>query len=179
MADDTRVLIVNRDLNLLLGANRSDRLAPPLLLDDRTLKIWSVLAGLDGAGRERPIALDAQRLLRTREFERNAWSPVVVLGGAPTVVYTAPTSTIAETLVYIACMDTVDRTVDYHVVPNGGAAGASNRMGRGVTVRAGDVGIKVGPFNVEPGGTIQALCSTAGMANAIPHVLRFGVGDAV
>lgn len=129
--DRNEFYIVNQYLPLLLQgtvSNEGERQSRKLVLltqGDGTLRDWGVLVGLDDAGRERPVAVEAtrelaesmhgedpsgdivglrtdeQRLLRNRPYEPYRTGAAAALTAAWTDYYTCPANSIAKAYVRI------------------------------------------------------------------------------
>lgn len=122
---------------------------------------------------------DAVGITRTRPFEPYTYVQSQTVAGTAETLYTVPASTVATVEVEFVNNSATSRTVTAYVVENGGSAGNGNVILFEVTAGRRGVGIRVGPYVLEAGATVQALCSSADAITGHVYVKEYGTGDAV
>ncbi len=84
-------------------------------------------------------------------------------GGGYDTLYTVPANGLAVIeLLIVTTLATP--AVDVHLVPNGGAVGTDNAVVIGANPGVGNIPMRIGPYQLEAGGTLQTR-NTAGAGN--------------
>lgn len=141
--------------------------------------IETTLQGMDGASNADTLRTDDARIIRSRGFEPYTHVTPQTIAATAETIYTVPISTVAVVELELVNNSSSNRTVTAYIVENGGSAGDSNVVLFEVTVNRRTVGIRIGPYTMEAGATVQALCSSADAITGHVYVKEYGTGDAV
>jgi hypothetical protein len=144
---------------------------------DQQLQIQ--LHGADGSSNSDALRTDGARIVRTRPFEPFTHVTPQTIAGTVETLYTVPASTVSVVEVELVNNSATSRTVTLHIVESGGTAGSGNIALFEVPVARRTVGIRVGPYSMQAGATVQALCSSADAITGHVYVKEYGTGDAV
>ena len=151
--------LINRFVKWILQGRAEDSDVPKdvLIRKDRSLVVWGRLVGRSGARGERLVALDPNDLLRVRPFE-----PIFPVDSIlmPTVPAVGFTSTAARSRVRVDVVNTSGSEIaTFQVFRNfDGASGSRGLVGPATPAKEG-VGVRVGFFDLDPGGTISGSSS--------------------
>ncbi len=161
----------------IYGKDSSGNQDPIRTNADQQLQIQ--IHGADGASNSDALLTDGARIVRTRPFEPFTHVTPQTIAGTAETLYTVPASTVSVVEVELVNNGATNRTVTVYIVENGGTAGNGNVVLSAVTVTRSTVGIRVGPYSMEAGATVQALCSSADTITGHVYVKEYGTGDAV
>lgn len=123
--------------------------------------------------------IDAAKIIRIRPFEPYVHVTPQTIAGTAETLYTVPASTLSIVEVEVVNNTGTNATVTVYIVESGGAAGTGNVILNAVTINANAVGIRLGPYAMEAGATVQALAGTADAITGHVYVAAYGTGDAV
>ncbi len=123
--------------------------------------------------------LDVAKILRTRPFEPYTHVTPQTIAATADTLYTVPAATVAVVELELVNNGASNRTVNAYIVESGGTAGDSNIVLFEVTLNRKAIGIRIGPYTMEAGATVQALCNVADKATGHVFVKEYGTGDAV
>ena len=157
----------------LAGLIKRDDQSPSIvrLQPDRSLSVWSQTVAL-GGGRQRIVVADGNGLLRTRPYE--PIHPVGGIGPMPagpssTTFYT---STGVKSRVFSEFVNSTAAAATYTCTKTNSAVAAQVAL---ATPCPQGVGIRVGPYDLEAGGTIEGFSTPANSVHI--HVIVDQYGD--
>jgi hypothetical protein len=172
----TEFTIVNEYLPMILrGTDLNKQTKDVLIRPDRSLSVWSQMVGRNSKG-QRIVELDPSDILRMRLYEPLFPITSILMPGALTAAYT---STGVRSTVRIDMVNTIgDPTATCHVVRDVDGVTGDFDITNSATPVPDGVGIRLGHFDLDAGGTISGSSNPANSCTLTVTVERYSsAGD--